>query len=70
MYVPMPQYHQQTVKSRERGIVSLATKLELAGFDKGPFSDSTVKGFLTQVAQLGKEMEENTAQERVSFVCC
>ena len=53
------------MRSRDEKIVSLASTLNLDGYDQGPFSTSVVKQFLTQVAQLRQELEERAASEKV-----
>ena len=53
------------MKRRDADIISLASKLNLDGFDKGPFSAPTVKKFLAQVAQLRQEVKEKATRERV-----
>ena len=45
--------------------MSLASTLNLDGYDQAPFSTSVVKRFLAQVAQLRQELEERAASEKV-----
>ena len=53
------------MRSRDERIVSLASILELDGYEQAPFSTSAVKQFLTKVAQLRQDLEEKAARERV-----
>ena len=50
---------------RDERIVSLASILNLDGYEQAPFSTSAVKQFLTKVAQLRQDLEEKAARERV-----
>lgn len=59
------QYHQQRVRLRDDKIVSLASSLKVEGYERGPFSASAVKQFLTRVAQLRQDLEEKAAREKV-----
>ena len=56
------------MRSRDDRIVSLASNLNLDGYEQGPFGMSVVKRFLAQVAQLRQELEEKAAREKVREV--
>ena len=61
------QYHQDRVKRRDESMASIASKLHLGGFDKGPFSAAAVKQFLARIAQHREELKEEATKERVSL---
>ncbi|KAG2456153.1 DNA repair protein RAD50 [Polypterus senegalus] len=57
--------HQNSIKSRDACVVSLASQLEVDGYEKTPFSERQLRSFHAQVKQrLEKEVEEADQRKR------
>lgn len=60
--------HQENIRARDSLIQSLATQLELDGFERGPFSERQIKNFHKLVRERQEKEAETANQLMVNTV--
>ena len=58
-------YHQRRLQSRDKKIASVGERLKVQGYERGPFSSPSVRGFLKELGELRARAEQTARREKV-----